>query len=57
MVLHARGAEISASKGLLDVGGEGPLLVNCVQHAVYPPVHALETSLRAFNKAGGFASR
>ncbi len=29
----------SRVKGLLDVGGEGPLLVNCVQHAVYPPVH------------------
>jgi G3E family GTPase len=26
-------------KGLLDVGGDGPLLVNCVQHAVHPPVH------------------
>ena len=67
-------------KGFLDVGGDGPLLVNCVQHVVYPPVHldawpdddrrsrlvvvglgvdrdALGSSLRAFNKASGFASR
>ncbi|MGH3065880.1 MAG: GTP-binding protein, partial [Gaiellaceae bacterium] len=39
MLLHARGAEILRIKGLLDVGGAGPLLVNCVQHAVYPPAH------------------
>lgn len=39
MLLHARGAEILRIKGLLDIGGEGPLLLNCVQHAVYPPVH------------------
>lgn len=42
MLLHARGSEILRIKGLLDTGGEGPLLVDCVQHAVYPPVH-LET--------------
>ena len=39
MLLHARGGEILRIKGLLDVGSEGPLLVNCVQHAVYPPTH------------------
>ena len=39
MLLHARGEEILRIKGLLDVGGKGPLLVSCVQHAVYPPVH------------------
>ncbi len=39
MLLNARGREILRIKGLVDVGGEGPLLVNCVQHAVYPPVH------------------
>jgi len=39
MLLHARGGEILRVKGLLDVGGAGPLLVNCVQHAVYPPLH------------------
>jgi G3E family GTPase len=26
-------------KGLLNVGAEGPLLVNGVQHAVHPPEH------------------
>ena len=39
MLLHARGSEILRVKGLLDVGGEGPLLVDAVQHVVYPPVH------------------
>ncbi len=39
MLLHARGTEVLRVKGLLDVGGPGPLLVNCVQHAVHPPVH------------------
>jgi len=80
MLLHARGGEILRIKGLLDVGGKGPLLVNCVQHAVYPPVHldawpdedrrsrlvvighgvdrdALETSLRAFNRAAANGQR
>jgi G3E family GTPase len=26
-------------KGLLNVGGEGPLLVDAVQHVVHPAVH------------------
>ena len=39
MLLHARGREILRIKGLLDVGGEGPLLVDAVQHVVHPPVH------------------
>jgi G3E family GTPase len=39
MLLQARGPEVLRVKGLLDVGGDGPLLVNCVQHAVHPPVH------------------
>ena len=39
MLLHARGREILRVKGLLDVGGEGPLLVDAVQHVVHPPVH------------------
>ena len=26
-------------KGLLNVGGSGPLLLNGVQHAVHPPEH------------------
>jgi G3E family GTPase len=39
MLLHARGGDIYRVKGLLDVGGDGPVLVNGVQHAVHPPVH------------------
>ena len=39
MLLHARGREILRVKGLLDVGGEGPLLVDAVQHVVHPAVH------------------
>jgi G3E family GTPase len=39
MLLHARGREILRVKGLLDVGGGGPLLVDAVQHVVHPPVH------------------
>jgi len=39
MLLHARGSDLYRVKGLLDVGGDGPLLVNGVQHAVHPPVH------------------
>ena len=39
MLLHARGQDILRVKGLLNVGGAGPVLVNCVQHAVHPPLH------------------
>jgi G3E family GTPase len=39
MLLQARGADVLRVKGLVDTGGEGPVLVNCVQHAVHPPVH------------------
>jgi G3E family GTPase len=39
MLLHARGTDVYRVKGLLDVGGDGPVLVNGVQHAVHPPVH------------------
>jgi G3E family GTPase len=39
MLLHARGEDVLRVKGLLDTGGDGPLLVNCVRHAVHPPVH------------------
>jgi G3E family GTPase len=39
MLLHARGSTILRIKGFLDTGGDGPLLVDCVSHAVYPPVH------------------
>jgi G3E family GTPase len=39
MLLAARGADVLRVKGLLDVGGPGPLLLNGVQHVVHPPVH------------------
>lgn len=39
MLLHARGSDVLRVKGLLDVGAPGPVLVNCVQHAVHPPAH------------------
>jgi G3E family GTPase len=39
MLLQARGSEIFRVKGLVDVGGSGPLLLNGVQHVVHPPVH------------------
>lgn len=39
MLLHARGEDVLRIKGLLDVGGEGPLVINCVQHVVHPPLH------------------
>lgn len=39
MLLQARGADILRVKGLLNVGGAGPVLLNCVQHAVHPPEH------------------
>jgi G3E family GTPase len=39
MLLQARGQDILRVKGFLDVGGDGPVLVSCVQHAVHPPVH------------------
>jgi G3E family GTPase len=39
MLLQARGPDILRVKGLLNVGSAGPVLLNCVQHAVHPPVH------------------
>jgi len=39
MLLAARGADVLRVKGLLDVGGPGPLLLNGVQHVVHPPEH------------------
>lgn len=39
MLLQARGQDILRVKGLLNVGGDGPVLVSCVQHAVHPPLH------------------
>ena len=42
MLLSARGGDVLRVKGLLDVGGPGPLLLNGVQHVVHPPVHLEE---------------
>jgi G3E family GTPase len=39
MLLQARGADIFRVKGLLAVGGDGPVLLNGVQHVVHPPEH------------------
>jgi G3E family GTPase len=39
MLLAARGGDVLRVKGLLDVGGSGPLLLNGVQHVVHPPTH------------------
>jgi G3E family GTPase len=39
MLLAARGSDVLRVKGLLNVGGPGPLLLNGVQHVVHPPVH------------------
>jgi G3E family GTPase len=39
MLLAARGSDVLRVKGLLDVGGAGPLLLNGVQHVVHPPEH------------------
>jgi G3E family GTPase len=39
MLLQARGNDVLRVKGLLNVGAEGPLLINGVQHVVHPPEH------------------
>ena len=39
MLLQARGEDVLRVKGLLNVGAEGPLLINGVQHVVHPPEH------------------
>ena len=38
-LLHAHGDRILRVKGLVDVGETGPMLLNSVQHSVYPPEH------------------
>jgi G3E family GTPase len=42
MLLQAHGESVLRVKGLLDVGGDGPLLLNGVQHVVHPPQHLPE---------------
>ena len=39
MLLQARGSDLLRVKGLLDVGGPGPVVLNGVQNVVYPPEH------------------
>jgi G3E family GTPase len=39
MLLASHGQDVLRVKGLLDVGGPGPVLLNGVQHVVHPPVH------------------
>jgi G3E family GTPase len=39
MLLSSRGADVLRVKGLLDVGGPGPVVLNGVQHVVHPPEH------------------
>jgi G3E family GTPase len=38
-LLHAHGASLLRVKALLDTGAEGPLVLDAVQHTVYPPHH------------------
>ena len=42
MLLQARGNDVLRVKGLLDVGADGPVVLNGVQHVVHPPEHLPE---------------
>lgn len=42
MLLHAHGEDVLRVKGLLDVGGTGPVVLNGVQHIIHPPRHLEE---------------
>jgi G3E family GTPase len=39
MLLQSRGDAVLRVKGLLNVGGPGPIVLNGVQHVVHPPIH------------------
>lgn len=39
MLLHARGEDVLRVKGLLDVGENGPVVLDGVQHIIHPPRH------------------
>ena len=39
MLLHARGESVLRVKGFLDVGADGPVVLNGVQHIIHPPQH------------------
>jgi G3E family GTPase len=42
MLLHARGEDVLRVKGLINVGEEGPVVLNGVQHIIHPPDHLSE---------------
>ena len=42
MLLQARGQDVLRVKGLVDVGADGPVVLNGVQHVVHPPEHLPE---------------
>jgi G3E family GTPase len=39
MLLQSRGDDVLRVKGLLNVGGPGPVVLNGVQHVIHPPEH------------------
>ena len=39
MLLHAHGEDLLRVKGIVDVGGDGPVVLDAVQHVVHPPRH------------------
>jgi G3E family GTPase len=39
MLLHAHGEDVLRVKGLLDVGEQGPIVLNGVQHIIHQPDH------------------
>lgn len=41
-LLHCHGNKILRIKGIIDIGNEYPILINGVQHMVYPPQHIEE---------------
>ncbi|MEZ5102565.1 MAG: GTP-binding protein [Thermoleophilia bacterium] len=39
MLLQSRGQDVLRVKGLVNTGGDGPLVLNGVQHVIHPPEH------------------
>ncbi len=39
MLLFAHGEKMLRVKGMVDVGVEGPVMINGVQHVIHPPLH------------------
>ncbi|MCL6442440.1 MAG: GTP-binding protein [Alicyclobacillus sp.] len=44
MLLFARGEHVLRVKGMLDVGDDGPVVLNGVQHIIHPPEHLSDWS-------------